>query len=148
MTSTRPIGRPPRRPKSPPRLRLSAVAAALGLFAALWGTMVGKTVPELLRSNEREVAKFRSHVDAVRLDASWDLTDLAATRIAGSQSRVFFSVPQGELATTMPFPELEITPRSWSDPTKAPKQLTALFGGLQPPTQLAADYREFVAAPS
>jgi hypothetical protein len=140
VISTRPVGSPPPPPRRRLRLRLPAVAAALGLFATLWSTMVGKTVPELLKSDEREIASFRDRVNAGCVHAARDFGFFGTIPVTGSKYRILLTLDRGTRTLLVrtrrgpEFPSAEQLPR-----------LTASFAVLQPPAQLASNYREFVA---
>jgi hypothetical protein len=62
LTSTRPMA-PPAGRRARPRISLSAVAAALGLAATLWATLVGRTLPDIVRNPGHELAVFRTAAD-------------------------------------------------------------------------------------
>jgi hypothetical protein len=67
VSSTRPVGPappPPRKPWYRRRPTLSAIAAALGVSATLWATLVGQTVPDLLRDEDARNRAFRARVNS------------------------------------------------------------------------------------
>jgi hypothetical protein len=142
VISTRPVGQPPALRKNRPRLRLSAVAAALGLFATLWSTMVGKTVPELLRSDEREVAKFHDRVDAACHVAASNLQIHRGAVIPPLEREITMSTTRGRRTLL----KLTFSPRPLARENQFARRVTASFAALKPPAQLAPDYREFVAS--
>jgi hypothetical protein len=121
-------------------LKLSAVAAALGLFATLWSTMIGKTLPELLKSDEREVVKFRNRVDEACSAAAQNLViDRGAVTITDPPITLLNSPTSPRIITLTP------SRRKWARRTRFARRTTASFAALQPPAQLDPDYRDFVA---
>jgi hypothetical protein len=62
---------PPPRQSQRLKQHLPAIATALGLFATLWATLLGQTVPQLLRGDD--ATAFRSDVASVCSDALRDL---------------------------------------------------------------------------
>ena len=54
-----------RSPASRWRTALPTIATVLGLGATLWATLVGQTVPDLLRSESKEIRTFRLASDRV-----------------------------------------------------------------------------------
>jgi hypothetical protein len=66
-----PMARDPKRRRRLRRPTLAGAGAALGVIATLWATLVGQTIPALLRDEDAPIKRFRAQVAAicVRVDA-------------------------------------------------------------------------------
>src|SRR4051812_7110512 len=99
VSSTRPSARAPKRRRRPKRPSLSVVAAVLGVIATLWATLVGKTVPDLVRDKDAAVTEFRAEVDAV-----------CERGIAISRDRRIHLPPTPSLRTRIALPQSSVEP--------------------------------------
>jgi hypothetical protein len=93
----------------------SGVGAVLGVGATLWATLVGQTVPELLRDENAPLVEFRAKIDRI-CDAQG--RPLRQARDAQEQTVSRLSASITELQTALAA-------------TLAPPQYTDEFAGLQ-----------------
>ena len=118
LSSTRPIAPPPGR-RARPRISLSAVAAALGLAATLWATLVGRTLPEIVRNEGHQLAVFRTAADR--------------------------ECVQGIPRTTAVLPSVKRSREAIAAADRVGDRLVH-FASVRPPEQYAGDYRALVDA--
>jgi hypothetical protein len=118
LSSTRPIAPPPGR-RSRPRISLSAVAAALGLAATLWATLVGRTLPDIVRNEGHQLAVFRTAADR--------------------------ECVQGIPRTTAVLPSVKRSREAIAAADRVGDRLVH-FASVRPPEQYAGDYRALVDA--
>lgn len=137
--STRPVGKPPPRNRRRFIIRLSTLAAVLGLFATLWSTLIGQTVVDLLKSDQHEVHVFRQHIQAECKLAFSRLTfvDIGVSGLRGARFVLALKSPRNFVVP------IGIIKKNRHRDVIA-RNATAAFAELGPPSQLASNYQSFI----